>query len=88
MGIECVKAMVGPPSPMTLFKFRHVGKFAGVYTDEDGRTWQGQGQMLDITGVCHVMRNPATDEITKVDCYYNHLSVIKSITDPSFTSSD
>jgi len=73
---------------MTLFKFRHVGKFTGNYTDEDGRTWQGQGQMLDITGVCHIMRNPATDEVTKVDCCYNHLSVIKSITDPSFTSSD
>eukprot|EP00929_Paragymnodinium_shiwhaense_P058388 TRINITY_DN2922_c0_g1_i3.p1 TRINITY_DN2922_c0_g1~~TRINITY_DN2922_c0_g1_i3.p1 ORF type:complete len:257 (+),score=51.52 TRINITY_DN2922_c0_g1_i3:77-847(+) len=85
--IECVDIMCGPPSPMILFKFRHEGKFTGVYTDEDGRTWQGAGQFLEANGVCHITRNVATNEFSKVDIYYNHIDVIRSIHDATLKPS-
>eukprot|EP00929_Paragymnodinium_shiwhaense_P106032 TRINITY_DN7111_c0_g1_i1.p1 TRINITY_DN7111_c0_g1~~TRINITY_DN7111_c0_g1_i1.p1 ORF type:complete len:285 (+),score=51.78 TRINITY_DN7111_c0_g1_i1:90-944(+) len=80
--IECLGVVQAPPSPLILFKFRHVCQFLGVFTGEDGRTWKGQGQMLDTMGFCHVIRNPMTGELGKMEVYFNHVDLMKSMLDP------
>eukprot|EP00929_Paragymnodinium_shiwhaense_P121254 TRINITY_DN93421_c0_g1_i1.p1 TRINITY_DN93421_c0_g1~~TRINITY_DN93421_c0_g1_i1.p1 ORF type:complete len:260 (-),score=87.07 TRINITY_DN93421_c0_g1_i1:369-1148(-) len=80
--MECLEAMTGPPSPMILFKFRHVGQFTGKYVDHDGKIWEGKEQMIETDGMCQALKLPGMDTIQKVDIFYNHQKPIRIIADP------
>jgi len=86
--LECVEAITGPPSPMILFKFRHVGQFTNnaKYVDHDGTVWEGKGQMIETEGMCHALKLPGMNMIQKVDVYYNHSKPIKTIADPDLAA--
>merc|ERR1712039_1040413 len=47
---ECLEVMSGPPT--VTFRWRHLGKFAGTYTDKKGNKYQGNGSMVNIIGMC------------------------------------
>jgi len=65
---ECLEVLSGPPT--VTFKWRHFGKFSGIYTDKNGVKHRGDGQMLDLIGLCIAKVNEEL-KIEALDIYYN-----------------
>lgn len=65
---ECLQVISGPPT--VTFKWRHFGKFSGVFTDKMGRKHKGTGEMLDLIGLCIAKVNSELI-IETLDVYYN-----------------
>jgi len=70
---ECLEVLSGPPT--VTFKWRHFGKFSGVFTDKDGVQHQGEGQMLNLFGLCVAKVNSEL-QIESLDIYYNPRDLI------------
>jgi len=47
---EGLEVLSGPPT--VTFKWRHFGKFSGVYTESIGMKHHGNGDMLNLIGLC------------------------------------
>jgi len=65
---EVLEVLSGPPT--CTFKWRHFGKFSGTYTDKEGKTFTGKGQMVNVIGLCIAKVNEAL-KIEALDVYYN-----------------
>lgn len=65
---ECLEVFSGPPT--VVFKWRHFGKYTGVFTDKSGKKYKGNGKMLSIVGMCIAKVN-AELLISGLDVYYN-----------------
>lgn len=65
---EVLEVLSGPPT--VTFKWRHFGKFSGVYTDKCGRKHKGNGQILNLIGLCIAKVNDQL-LIESLDVYYN-----------------
>lgn len=74
---EVLEVMSGPP--MVSFKWRHFGKFSGVYTDKNGMKYQGNGDMLNLYGMCLAKVNDSL-VIESLDIYYNPDDLLKPLT--------
>mmetsp|Transcript_19185 Transcript_19185/g.44650 ORF Transcript_19185/g.44650 Transcript_19185/m.44650 type:complete len:178 (+) Transcript_19185:312-845(+) len=67
----------GPPT--VVFKWRHFGKYTGMFTDKAGRKYKGNGHMLSIVGMCIAKVNLEL-QITGLDVYYNPEELTKLLT--------
>jgi len=65
---ECLEVLAGPPA--VTFKWRHFGHFTGTYTDKNGRKYKGNGEMLNLIGLCIAKVNENL-VIETLDVYYN-----------------
>lgn len=73
---ECLEVLSGPPS--VTFKWRHFGEFAGQFTDMHGTVHKGNGQMLNLIGMCIAKVNDKL-VIESLDVYYNPDDMIKPL---------
>lgn len=74
---ECLEVFSGPPT--VVFKWRHFGKYTGVFTDKAGRRYKGNGQMVSIVGMCIAKVNMEL-QITGMDVYYNPEELTQRLT--------
>ncbi|CAJ1398245.1 unnamed protein product [Effrenium voratum] len=65
---ECLEVFSGPPT--VVFKWRHFGKYTGVFTAKSGKKYKGNGQMLSIVGMC-IAKVDTKLMLTGFDVYYN-----------------
>jgi len=74
------------PPPNVLFKWRHFGPYTGTFTDKNGKTYKGNGEMFNLIGMCMAKVN-AKLVIESLDVYYNPEDMIrplvKDLVDPS-----
>jgi len=70
---ECLDVLAGPPN--LVFRWRHFGKFSGVYTDKQGVKHKGNGEILNLIGLCIAKVNESLI-IESLDIYYNPSDVI------------
>merc|ERR1712232_990005 len=80
VALECIELIVAAP-PLLLFKWRHVGKFTGSYTDSAGVTVSGGGQVVDVQGVRNFTVGPNSDLINS-ELYYDVPSLIQAVVEP------
>jgi len=65
---EVLQVYSGPPT--VSFQWRHFGKFSGKFTAKDGTVYKGNGQILNLIGVC-VAKVTADLKIGDLDIFYN-----------------
>lgn len=70
---ECLDVLAGPPN--VVFRWRHFGKFSGVYTDKQGVKHKGNGEILNLIGLCIAKVNESLI-IETLDIYYNPSDII------------
>eukprot|EP00933_Yihiella_yeosuensis_P055269 TRINITY_DN53_c0_g1_i10.p1 TRINITY_DN53_c0_g1~~TRINITY_DN53_c0_g1_i10.p1 ORF type:complete len:250 (-),score=63.92 TRINITY_DN53_c0_g1_i10:605-1354(-) len=73
---ECLEVYSGPP--LVSFKWRHFGKFSGVFTDKTGKQHAGNDKELNLYGLCNAKVN-AELKIESLDVYYNPDDMIKPL---------
>lgn len=73
---EVLEVLAGPPN--LTFKWRHFGKFTGVYTDRCGKRHKGSGKLVNLVGICIAKLNDQK-VIETVDCYYNPDDLLKHL---------
>mmetsp|Transcript_43443 Transcript_43443/g.139626 ORF Transcript_43443/g.139626 Transcript_43443/m.139626 type:complete len:226 (-) Transcript_43443:176-853(-) len=78
--LQCLQVMCGPPGPL-LCKWRYVGTFIGEYCDSAGSAVKGQGQIVDIEGVCQAMVTPDKTQVASTELFYNVPGLIKAMVD-------
>jgi len=74
---ECLEVLSGPPT--VTFKWRHFGKFSGVFTDKNGVQHKGNGEILNLIGLC-IAKVSADLKIESLDIYYNPGDLIDPLT--------
>jgi len=70
---ECLEVLSGPPT--VTFKWRHFGKFSGTFTDRRGNKHKGNGEVLNLIGLCIAKVNESL-VIETLDVYYNPSDII------------
>mmetsp|Transcript_111249 Transcript_111249/g.314903 ORF Transcript_111249/g.314903 Transcript_111249/m.314903 type:complete len:272 (+) Transcript_111249:57-872(+) len=65
---EVLQVLSGPPT--VTFKWRHFGKYTGEFTDKVGHKHKGNGDMVNIIGLCIAKVNDAL-KIESLDIYYS-----------------
>mmetsp|Transcript_16938 Transcript_16938/g.20803 ORF Transcript_16938/g.20803 Transcript_16938/m.20803 type:complete len:250 (-) Transcript_16938:14-763(-) len=65
---EVLEVYTGPPN--LLFKWRHFGNFSGTFLDKNGKKHQGNGELLNLVGMCLAKVNEKL-AIESLDVYYN-----------------
>lgn len=65
---EVTDVYSGPPT--VAFKWRHFGMMTGTFTDKFGNEYEGNGEMLNLHGLCIAVVN-ADLIIESLDVYYN-----------------
>lgn len=73
---EVLEAFSGPP--MVSFKWRHFGKMSGTFTDKMGKSHQGNGEMLNMIGMCIAKVNEEL-KFESLDIYYSPNDMIKPL---------
>jgi len=73
---EVLEVYSGPPS--VAFKWRHFGRMSGTYTDKSGKQHKGNGEMMNLIGLCIAKVN-AELKIESLDIYYNPDDMIKPL---------
>eukprot|EP00930_Biecheleria_cincta_P103848 TRINITY_DN9594_c2_g1_i1.p1 TRINITY_DN9594_c2_g1~~TRINITY_DN9594_c2_g1_i1.p1 ORF type:complete len:254 (-),score=46.48 TRINITY_DN9594_c2_g1_i1:146-880(-) len=73
---EVLEVFSGPPT--VSFKWRHFGKMTGTFTDKQGNQHKGNGQMLDLIGMCLAKVNGQL-QIVSLDVYYSPNDLIKPL---------
>eukprot|EP00931_Biecheleriopsis_adriatica_P001821 TRINITY_DN10228_c0_g5_i1.p1 TRINITY_DN10228_c0_g5~~TRINITY_DN10228_c0_g5_i1.p1 ORF type:complete len:232 (+),score=65.28 TRINITY_DN10228_c0_g5_i1:77-772(+) len=73
---EVLEVFSGPPT--VTFKWRHFGKMSGTYTDKSGKEHKGNGEMLNLIGLCIAKVNEEL-KIESLDIYYNPTDMIKPL---------
>jgi len=74
---EVLEVLAGPPT--VTFKWRHFGKFSGTYTDKKGNKYQGNGEMVNVIGICIAKVNEQL-VIEALDIYYNPEDLLRPLT--------
>mmetsp|Transcript_116839 Transcript_116839/g.342138 ORF Transcript_116839/g.342138 Transcript_116839/m.342138 type:complete len:271 (-) Transcript_116839:325-1137(-) len=74
---EVLQVLSGPPT--VTFKWRHFGKFSGAYTDRKGNKFRGNGEMINVIGLCIAKVNEKL-VIESLDVYYNPDDLLKPLT--------
>jgi len=74
---EVLEVYAGPPN--LLFKWRHFGKFSGTYQDKHGKKHKGNGEMLNLIGMCLAKVNEKLI-IESLDVYYNPEEMTRPLT--------
>lgn len=65
---ECLDVLSGPPT--VAFRWRHFGKYSGVFTDKRGVQHAGDGRLLNLLGLCIAKVNDHL-QIESLEVYYN-----------------
>mmetsp|Transcript_85876 Transcript_85876/g.152098 ORF Transcript_85876/g.152098 Transcript_85876/m.152098 type:complete len:233 (+) Transcript_85876:68-766(+) len=65
---EVLEVFSGPPK--VSFKWRHFGRMSGTFTDKNGKQHKGNGEMMNLIGLCIAQVN-AELKIESLDIYYN-----------------
>lgn len=65
---ECLEVLSGPPT--VTFKWRHFGEYTGEYTDRNGVKHKGNGETINVIGMCIAKVNDSL-LIESLDVYYN-----------------
>jgi len=73
---ECLEVLAGPPT--VTFKWRHFGEFTGTFTDKEGNKHQGNGEMINLIGLCIAKVNDSL-QITHLDVYYDPEDLVKPL---------
>eukprot|EP00933_Yihiella_yeosuensis_P018529 TRINITY_DN15170_c0_g2_i1.p1 TRINITY_DN15170_c0_g2~~TRINITY_DN15170_c0_g2_i1.p1 ORF type:complete len:263 (+),score=61.82 TRINITY_DN15170_c0_g2_i1:80-868(+) len=73
---EVLEVYSGPP--VVSFKWRHFGRYSGSYTHKNGQTYKGNGEVLNLIGLCTAKVN-AELKIESLDIYYNPDDMIKPL---------
>eukprot|EP00933_Yihiella_yeosuensis_P018528 TRINITY_DN15170_c0_g1_i1.p1 TRINITY_DN15170_c0_g1~~TRINITY_DN15170_c0_g1_i1.p1 ORF type:complete len:264 (+),score=71.02 TRINITY_DN15170_c0_g1_i1:73-864(+) len=73
---EVLEVYSGPP--VVNFKWRHFGRACGSFLHKDGKTYKGNGEWLDLVGLC-VAKVNAELKIESLDIYYNPDDMIKPL---------
>eukprot|EP00438_Fugacium_kawagutii_P004821 Skav226388 [mRNA] locus=scaffold1631:52006:57687:+ [translate_table: standard] len=66
--LEVLEVFSGPPN--VTFKWRHFGKMTGSFVDKHGKDHKGNGEMLNVIGLC-IAKVSEDLKIESVDVYYN-----------------
>lgn len=74
---EVLEVMSGPPT--VVFKWRHFGKFSGTFADTNGNKWDGNGEMVNVYGMC-IAKVSDSLRIEGLDIYYNPDDMIGPLT--------
>lgn len=74
---ECLEVISGPPN--VAFKWRHFGKFSGCFTDKQGKSHHGRGEMLNLYGMVIAKINDQ-EVIEDLDVYYDPNDLLRSLT--------
>lgn len=73
---EVLEVHSGPPT--VTFKWRHFGKMSGTFTDKAGKQHKGNGEMLNLIGMCIAKVNEEL-KIESLDIYYSPNDMIKPL---------
>jgi len=73
---EVLEVYSGPPT--VTFKWRHFGKMSGTFTDKKGKEHKGNGEMLNLIGMCIAKVNEEL-KIESLDIYYAPDDMIKPL---------
>jgi len=73
---EVLEVYSGPPT--VTFKWRHFGKMSGTFTDKTGKQHKGNGEMLNLIGMCIAKVNEEL-KIESLDIYYSPDEMIKPL---------
>jgi len=73
---EVLEVYSGPPA--VTFKWRHFGKMSGTFTDKAGKEHKGNGEMLNLIGMCIAKVNEEL-KIESLDIYYSPNDMIKPL---------
>eukprot|EP00930_Biecheleria_cincta_P081711 TRINITY_DN709_c0_g1_i5.p1 TRINITY_DN709_c0_g1~~TRINITY_DN709_c0_g1_i5.p1 ORF type:complete len:230 (+),score=47.03 TRINITY_DN709_c0_g1_i5:89-778(+) len=73
---EVLEVYSGPPT--VTFKWRHFGKMSGTFTDRNGKQHKGNGEMLNLIGMCIAKVNEEL-KIESLDIYYCPNDMIKPL---------
>jgi len=73
---EVLQVLSGPPD--VTFKWRHFGKFTGTYVDKCGNKYYGNGEMLNLIGLC-IAKVSEKLIIETLDIYYNPDDLMKPL---------
>eukprot|EP00930_Biecheleria_cincta_P050328 TRINITY_DN3548_c0_g1_i3.p1 TRINITY_DN3548_c0_g1~~TRINITY_DN3548_c0_g1_i3.p1 ORF type:complete len:243 (-),score=61.70 TRINITY_DN3548_c0_g1_i3:283-972(-) len=73
---EVLEVYSGPPT--VTFKWRHFGKMSGTFTDKTGKEHKGNGEMLNLIGMCIAKVNEEL-KIESLDIYYSPNDMIKPL---------
>lgn len=65
---EVLEVLAGPPT--VTFKWRHFGAFTGEFIDKDGVAHKGDGQMINVFGLC-IAKVTESLQVASLDVYYN-----------------
>jgi hypothetical protein len=74
---EVLEVLAGPPN--VTFKWRHFGKFCGTYTDRQGKKHTGNGEILNLYGLC-IAKVTETLVIESLDVYYSPSDLLTPLT--------
>lgn len=73
---EVLEVFSGPPN--VTFKWRHFGKMTGTFKDKHGKEHKGNGEMLNIIGLC-IAKVSEDLKIESVDVYYNPNDLVRPL---------
>jgi len=73
---EVLDVLAGPPT--VTFKWRHFGEFTGTFVDKDGTQHKGDGELINVIGLC-IAKVTDSLQITHLDVYYNPDDLIKPL---------
>ncbi|CAE8590410.1 unnamed protein product [Polarella glacialis] len=73
---EVLEVYSGPPT--IAFKWRHFGKMVGTYKDKTGKQHKGNGEFLNLIGMCIATVNESL-VIETLDVYYNPSDMIEPL---------
>lgn len=73
---EVLEVFSGPPD--VSFRWRHFGKFAGQFVDDQGSVHKGNGRMIEVFGMC-TARLSADMQIEELQVFYDPSSQIQPL---------
>jgi len=73
---EVLEVLSGPPT--VTFKWRHFGKFSGVFTDSSGVKHHGNGEILNLFGLC-IAKVSDSLIIESLEVYYSPEDLLRPL---------
>jgi len=70
---EVLEVLAGPPN--VTFKWRHFGAFSGEFIDKDGVSHKGNGEVVEVRGLC-IAKVTDSLQVEVLDIYYNPADLI------------
>lgn len=77
---EVLEVYSGPPN--VSFRWRHFGKFSGEFVDTEGTIYEGNGQMIEVVGLCMAKVNKDL-KIEELQIFYDPATQIAPLMKPA-----